>query len=124
MSSSLFIRAKDFYEEVVASNNLQVPPSKVIDHLAYQFREVLENFEDKLIMLDTYGNYDEEKDIQYVIRFTVPVVWVQKKLKTQLEVRGINFQEFMQIYTWDDTEDLYHAAENEGVILEWEELER
>lgn len=120
MNSWLYIKGKSFLDEVEVRNEIENPPSKVLNELSCKFREVLEVYAESLLTLDTYGEYDEQNDIQYIITFTVPKSWAEIKLQNDLNERGISLDEFMNYYTWDDVIDLYRDAEDEGVILEKE----
>lgn len=120
MNDKIITHAKKFYEEVLVRNYRASRPCRVINELGFMFREALEKFENRVVTLDTYGDYDEENDIQYIVTFTIPVEWAKKKLKDYLIDQKITFKEFVNTYIFDEVEDLYKLALDEGVILESE----
>lgn len=60
--------------------------------------------------LTTYDN-DPGKEWKY---FKVPYQWAEKVIKEDFEM---TIEDFLNEYIWDDSEQIYFQAENEGVLL-------
>ena len=75
--------------------------------------------DDTPVLLSTYGQYEEDGDVQHVRYFTVPKNWLWKYVKTnELET----LDNFLSSYIWDTTIDVYEKALEDQVIQsEWED---
>lgn len=74
--------------------------------------------DDTPITIATYGHYEENGDVQYVLHFEVPKNWLWEYVKAN-GYKSID--EFIGSYTWDTTMHTYaRALENRVIINEWE----
>ena len=81
------------------------------------------------IKFETYPNYmiDYENDIENVnydnemIVFCVPVMWAERWVKLEC---NMELDEFLSVYTWDDTEAMFNSALIADVVLSEEIAER
>ena len=65
-----------------------------------------------MITLETYGMYEEVCDTQCIKYFDVPRVWLEVQVLDEWDTLA----EFLDNYTWDNTEFLYAKALEDGVI--------
>ena len=76
---------------------------------------------DKMMTFDTYPDlFDDDENenynYDYEIRlFTVPSEWAEAWVNKECEM---SMEEFMDEYTWEDTNDMYCAAILDDVIVE------
>ena len=67
-------------------------------------------------MMSDYENDIENENYDYELRvFTVPKEWAVSWIRN---IWGMDFKEFMDTYTWDDTYQMYVSAKYAQVILE------
>lgn len=66
------------------------------------------------VELSTYGAYDERTDSQEMRFFCVPRSWAEDWVNAY---DGRKFKEFLEEYTWDDTEYMYADAKRLGLLL-------
>ena len=66
------------------------------------------------VELTTYGKYDEKTDNQEQLFFCVPKKWAEDWLSAY---DGRKLIQFLDEYTWDDTEQMYADAKRNGQLL-------
>ena len=68
--------------------------------------------EKDMITLETYGTYEEVCDTQGIKYFDVPRAWLEVQVLDEWDT----LEEFLNDYTWDNTEFLYARALEDGVV--------
>lgn len=66
------------------------------------------------VELSTYGAYHAETDDQETRFFCVPISWAEDWLAAY---DGRKLNQFLDEYTWDDTEQMYEDAKSLGLLL-------
>ena len=66
------------------------------------------------VELTTYGKYNEKTDNQEQLFFCVPLSWAEDWVNAY---DGRKFNQFLDEYTWDDTEYMYADAKRLGLLL-------
>lgn len=74
--------------------------------------------EKNIITLETYGTYEENGDIQREKWFDVPRAWLEVQVLDEYDT----LEEFLNDYTWDNTEFLYERALEDGVVTNEREV--
>ena len=74
--------------------------------------------EKDMITLETYGTYEENGDIQREKWFDVPRAWLEVQVLDEWDT----LEEFLDDYTWDNTEFLYARALEDGVVFNEKEV--
>jgi hypothetical protein len=74
--------------------------------------------EKNTITLETYGTYEENGDIQREKWFDVPRAWLEVQVLDEYDT----LEEFLNDYTWDNTEFLYARALEDGVVTHEREV--
>lgn len=74
--------------------------------------------EKNTITLETYGTYEENGDIQREKWFDVPRAWLEVQVLDEYDT----LEEFLNDYTWDNTEFLYERALEDGVVTNEREV--
>ena len=74
--------------------------------------------EKDMITLETYGIYEENGDVQHVKYFDVPTHWLEVQVLDEWDT----LEEFLDDYTWDNTEFLYARAMEDGVVMNEREV--
>lgn len=70
------------------------------------------------VELSTYGHYEENGDVQYILNFVIPKNWLRKYVKKN---GWDSIDQLLIVYIWDDTMNIYNAAKKDNVIIkEWE----
>lgn len=67
-----------------------------------------------IVELSTYGAYHAETDDQETRFFCVPLRWAEDWVNAY---DGRKFNQFLDEYTWDDTEQMYADAKRLGQLL-------
>lgn len=66
------------------------------------------------VELTTYGKYDEKTDNHEQLFFCVPLSWAEDWVNAY---DGRKFNQFLDEYTWNDTEYMYADAKRLGLLL-------
>lgn len=73
-------------------------------------------------MMEDYERGIENVEYDHQLRsFEVPVWWAVDFIFITWRM---SLEEFLEVYTWDDTYDMYEQAYNDGIIVREEIIER
>lgn len=78
----------------------------------------IDNMDKDIITLEIYGTYEENGDIQREKWFDVPRDWLEVQVLDEYDT----LEEFLNDYTWDNTEFLYARALEDGVVTNEREV--